>query len=289
MLALVAMPCAWLDASCCSSAATGGVGRLLRHERALVELSTNGKLTLGAFNNQARFNPGHTPKSPYLVFEPELAVVTRVLTILEPFAKLPVRIQKSDVRAGAHLADITLGVRAPIIREDLLPGLPALTMIGSVRIPTGASSKHDPNLFVEHTTGTGNYLLGLSVVLEKEIKNINLSAGYGLAVESDYFTNQDYSPGFIHSPLVAIAFMPHDGGLLSLTWSMMMQGQPKLEKRPLVDADSRKMTLAVAYSIGIHSHIKLNAQLGSDVPIDYLGKNFNSEAFIRLGLRFGVF
>ncbi len=290
LIAIVTLADANLYASCCSSAATGGVGRLLKHERALVEMSMNTKVVTGSFNNQSHFSRGVSAMDPYLTVEPELAMVVRVFDFLEPFAKLPVRIQKSSARVGAHLADISLGARTSLLRENFITGFPSLTLIGSARLPTGASMKEEPMLAAEDTTGTGSYLYSLSVLLEKEIAAVTFSLGYGLSLESDYFDRSAaLTPGFMHSPLIAAAFMPHEGGLLSCTWSMLLHGTPQFETRPLIDADRRKMTVALAYSVGLHSHIKFNAQLGSDVPIDYIGKNFTSEAFIRFGLRFGVF
>ena len=274
-----------LYASCCSSAATSGVGRLLRHERASVELATATKLVTGHFDDRARFKGGHPPMSPYLVVEPELIIVARVFDFLEPFAKIPLRIQKSDLRVGAHIADISLGARASIVREDIITGFPAISLIGSVRMPTGESMTTD----AEDRSGTGNYLLSASILLEKEIAQINFAVGYGLSLEPDYFRPVSFKPGLIHSPLFAIGFSPHESGLLSCTWSMNFHGQPQFESRSLIDADKRKMTIALAYSRALHSHIKVNVQLGSDVPFSYLGKNITSEAFIRFGLRFGVF
>lgn len=216
-------------------------------------------------------------------------MVARLVDFFEPFAKLPVQIKKSDARVGARIGDITLGARAPLVPENIITNMPSLSLIGSVKMPTGTSAKDNPELLVEELSGGGAYLFSISAILEKDIKAVSLSAGYGLSVEPDYFRRDGLSPGLIHSPLMSVAFSPHDGGLLSFTWSMAIYGKPTLDFRPLPDASRRKMTIACAYSVSLHSHIKLNAQLGSDVPFDYIGKNFSNEAFLRIGLRFGVF
>lgn len=283
------MLCAELGASCCSSASLGGVGRMLAHERALVEFSCGTRLVLGSFDSKGIFSTRHSSMSPYLSFEPELLIMTRVFYFLEPFIRLPTRIQKSDRRVGSNLADIISGARIPLIKENAFKGAPGLSLIGTVRVPSGDSVEHDPLMEPEDITGTGKWLFSLSALVEKEWQGINFALGYGFSFEPDYFRDVILKPSTIHSPLLAMSFSPHDDKILTLSLAMTFHTQPMVNERSLIDADRRKMTMALAYMVGLHSHIKINAQLGSDVPIDNIGKNFSNEAFFRLGMRFGVF
>ncbi len=291
LLALIALVHASIPAraSCCSSLATGGVGRLLRHERAMVELGVTTRQTIGSFDSDAVFNRGAPRHTPYLALEPELAMVARLFEYFEPFIKLPARVQKSDRRVGANPGDITLGARSVFAFESLMHGLPTLSVVGSVRMPTGASFSRDKDLPIEDVSGSGAWLYSLSFLVEKELWGVIFGIGYGFAIDPDYFAKRGVSSSALHSPLVTAAFAPYRDHILSLSWSMAIYERPKLDDNPIIDSDRRKMTLALAYSIPIHSHIKVNAQIGSDIPVHYLGKNFSSEAFVRLGLRFGVF
>lgn len=273
------------DASCCSSASSAGIPRLLAHERALVELSSSFRYVLGRFNERALFSTEKRPHLPHMVLENDVQIMTRLFDFFEPFARIPVRIQKSEVRTGARLADISVGARIPVFKENLLPLLPALTFLTSVNLPTGTKqAEHN-----EDITSTGAYVIAVGLMLEKEFHKIGYGLGYTFSAETDFFTNKTAKPGAIHAPLFTLGFTVHDNGYLSFSLAPVFHAVETAKSKAIADSDRRKITIGVGYAFTLHSHIKINAALGCDVPIATLGKNFNNDIFLRLGMRFGVF
>lgn len=274
---------AQLRASCCSSSSAGGVGRLLRHERAMVEMSMSTRYVYGRFNSESSFSGGHIGHLPHVIIEPEIQMVTRLFWFFEPFLRLPARIQTSDVRTGANISDITFGARQPIIKENFFTHAPAIFLLESVRIPTGSAIKHDSTLEAEDITSTGHPLITLGILLEKDIKRITYGLSYNFSLEPHHRRDQWHFDTFIHAPSFSTGFYAHDKGFLSFSLS------PTFHYVSGLGLHQRKVGVAASYAQTLHSHIKLNSTIGVDVPISYLGKNSNSEFFVRLGLRFGVF
>lgn len=275
-------------ASCCSSAATGGVPRLLMHERALVELATSTRYIYGSFDNEATFSLGMPGHLPYLVLEQDLQAMVRLWDFFEPFVRLPIRIQKSSIRTGSNIADTSFGARMPIVKENFVSHLPGLTLISIIKAPTGVSDIKQA-LHNENITSMGKWLVTFGLMLEKEISRINYGLGYSFSFEPDYFKTLKVKPGGIHSPSLTMGFALHDNGFLTLALAAVFHGPLQINSHPEEDSDQRKLTISATYGLNLHSHVKINVQLGSDVPISYLGKSFNNELYIRLSMRLGVF
>lgn len=274
-------------ASCCSSSGVGGVGRLLAHERAMVEMASATRYVVGTFDNRGQFSSGHIKHLPHLVFEQELNIMTRLIDFFEPFVKIPTRVQISEIRTGTSLADITIGARMAVLKENFVNGFPSVTFIHQTRVPSGTS--FSSGIQSEQVTSTGLWLHSFGLLLEKNLASMTLGLGYSLALPVNYSKARRVKDGMTHTPLAAVSFTPHETGFLSISTSASLQSSSSIDDKIFDDSDRRKFTIAASYALTMHSHIKLNAQAGFDVPITALGKNFNNEIFLRLGLRFGVF
>lgn len=278
-------------ASCCSTAGSGNIGRLLPHERALVMMSTSTRMSFGLFDDRARLVHKDVTDKAYLVVEPELHMMARVADFFQPFLTLPVRIQKSQTSIGADLADISFGARIFALREYIINKFsPALTVLVSARAPTGIATLD--GIYARNSvdiTGSGTWLYTLGAVLEKNFAPLTYSLGYSFAVEADYFSSAITIPAATHMPNFGLSLSVPEIGQLSLSVAMLLQAAPVVNHHKIKDSDRRKLTVGVSYSKAIHSHMQVNAQIGSDVPIDYVGKNINHEIFLKIGMRFGVF
>lgn len=260
---------------------------MLAHERALVEMSSSARYQFGYFDGLAHFKAGHSAHLPHMAFEQELQVMARLLDFFEPFARIPVRIQKSEIRTAANLADITVGARLPLFKENLLPNWPGLTMLASVRTPTGAAFTANNKIDNESITTNGATLLTVGLNLEKEIHGLTYGFSYSFSLEPKVWQKTLIKPGAIHAALLTLGYPLHDNGYLSFSLAPIIHESTKAASKSIDDSDRRKLTLGAGYALNLHSHIKVNGQVGTDVPI--VGKNFNNDFFLRIGLRFGVF
>jgi hypothetical protein len=285
---LVLMSC-HLEASCCSSASAGGIPRLLPHERALIDLASAVRYQYGFFDQEAAVALGHHAHAPHLIFEEELSAMARIFGFFEPFVRIPVRVQESDIRRGAGLADLSIGARMPIFRDNYFRGFPSLTLTQAVRMPTGASLKDDSTLDNEHILGSGAWQFTLGLLLEKSFHPITIGLGYSLSFEPDNVINTSKKPGILHAPLATLSFMPSELGTLSFSLAPTFYTPVMIQNRSIPNSDRRKLSFSTGYSLMVHSHIRLHGSLGADIPIPYLGKNANSEIFFKLGMRLGVF
>lgn len=275
-----------LEASCCSSASSGGVARLLAHERAVLEVSSHARYQMGAFSDQARFSFGHAPHLPHLIFEKDFHVIARVFDFFEPFVRVPIRVQQSARRTHAGLADVKFGARFPLFKEHALPHWPAMSLIASTSVPTGSSKKDKAP--PEGITSNGEWLTNLGILLEKDFHRVIYGVSYAISAEGDYFESSA-SSGLIHEASLSAGILPHDTGFLTASLGGVFHAPMSSRGTRVIDTDRRKISLSLSYVLTLHSHLKVNAQLGSDLPINALGKNFSSDLFLRLGMRIGIF
>jgi hypothetical protein len=277
-----------LDASCCSSSSVGGIQRLLAHERALIDLSTSFRYTFADFDHQGNLQK-HPSYLPFLTIVYEIQAMTRLFDFFEPYFIVPLRLQISDQSRGANMGDISLGARFLVFKENIFALAPGLTLFASARLPTGAYPKTGQMLAIEDITGTGYYLYSAGCLLEKNIKNITYGLSYFFSSTSDFLLRKTTRPGAIHSPSVTMGYSMDEKGNFSLAISGVFYSLDYARMRPIEDSDRRKVSMAIGYLFPWHSHVKLHAQLGVDVPLPYFSKNFNEEVFLRLSMRLGVF
>ena len=277
ILAFVLLNAAEIKASCCSQAGAGGAGRLLAHERALVELSSKGSYTFGGFLGQ-KFTLGK--KSPDLAFEQNLHIMARLADYFMPFIHVPIVIKKSDDRVGGGLADILVGARSNILPENYFGHWPSLALVNGVKIPTGRISTKDWPRKSEDITGMGEWQGFLGVVFEKQLGSITCSLGYTLGLEPHRTS---------HALSFSGNFLLHESGTMGVSLSPIFYGSLSQDGQKLLESEQRKITLALTYALKVHSKLTLIINAGSDVPLSYLGKDQNTDFFIKLAMRLGVF
>lgn len=272
-------------ASCCSSNASSGIPRLMAHERALIEIATGGRYVFGAFDSESSFRSGQPSHLPHIKAEHEIQAMVRLFPYFEPFVRIPVLVQTSKKRTGSGLADISIGARIPVLKENFFYGWPGLSLFGSVKLPTGTSTASRQ----EDITSTGVTIINFGLMMEKDIYGLTYGLAYSVSLDSDNFTRKMIQPGSAHGLAFSLSHAVHDGGQMIWTLLGNFHARDVVNKKSIEDSDRRKLSLGVGYNFGVHSHIKLNTQITSDLPIPYCGKNFNNEVMVRIGLRFGVF
>ena len=285
MFAIFLLTLGWassLTASCCSSGSSGGIGRLLPHERALVELSQDARLVVGSFDDQGQFISGMPDHLPYWQFNHELQVMTRLSHFFLPFVKIPVRTQLSRVRTGSHLADLVLGARWPL-------SLYGINIVSSVQLPTGSTCNAQSSNQIESLSGLGAWLLALGVMYEHSLKAWLMGVGYNINLEPRIFKSEGFSSGPQHAPFLSLGYPIHENGFLNGTLSAMFSHRARLKDQAVADSAKQKISASLGYNLRLHSHLSLTSSLGADIALSHWAKNVNSEVFMRLGLRVGVF
>lgn len=277
-----------LEASCCSSSSVGGIQRLLAHERALIDFSLSLRYTLADFDQRGSLQK-HPAHLPFLTLAYEIQAMTRLFNFFEPYFILPVRLQISPQRRGTDMGDMNIGARFPIFKENIFAHAPSLTLFASVRMPTGAYPKLGQMLHSEDITGAGFYFYSVGCLLEKDISNITYGLSYFFSAAPDFLLRKATRPGAIHVPSLTMGYSLEENGNLSLAISGVFHSLDYARMRPIKDSDRRKLSLAVGYLFPWHSHVKIHAQLGVDMPIPKLSKNFNEEIFLKMSMRLGVF
>jgi hypothetical protein len=278
-----------LDASCCASGSTGGIGRLLPYERALVELSQDFHRVVGRFGEQSAFKAGTPENGHYWQFNHELQVMARVSTFFLPYVKLPVRTQISSERTGSGLADLTVGARWPILNEHFISNWPGLTLFSSLQLPTGNALTPHKEMNPEDITSLGAMLISLGAALERSFGSVLWTLAYHLSVEPRIFKKTDFVGGPLHAPSIAMSLPLHDSGALSAGLSASFSAPAQFDGKQVRGSSRRKISANLAYAWKFHSHLSLNFSLGGDMPVSYFGKNNNSEVYARMGMRVGVF
>lgn len=280
---------AQLYASCCSSASSGGIPRLLPHERALVELGSAARYTYGSFDQNSSLHLGHDGDNPHLIFDQELLMMARLLDHCQPFVRMPVRMQTNGRAVGTGVGDISFGARIPLFSENTFKTSPSLTVLGTARAPTGESTKANPQILNVDITGSGSWQFATGIVAEKTIHPITYGLGYSLGFDPDHFRRAVKVPGLTHVPFANVGFPLHDQGAMNISLSATLQTAISINKLIVANSDKRKLSLQAGYSHSLHSHVKLLASLGFDAPLPYVSKNGTSEIFVRFALRLGVF
>ena len=252
-----------LHASCCSSASSNGIGRLLPYERAYVEFYNDMRLAVGTFNDQGVFKKGTLRHLPHWQLSHEFHVMGRIANFFQPFMKIPLKMSISALKTQSRLGDITLGARWPLI--------PALSLVSSLQIPTA----HEP------------YWLSLGFVLDKSFGMLNLSFNYGLSLDPTYFSKQGYKPGIKHAAGLQTGFLIAQNHRVNLGCALSLQGRAR---NSAGDTYLKyNIALSTSYAWAFHSHATLLTGLGAHLPVAYCGRNTNSEIFAQAGLRIGIF
>src|SRR5690606_9872336 len=143
-----------VKASCCASGSTGGIGRLLPHERGLIEISQDVRRVVGRFQEASEFIPGVGDDQPLWQLNHEIQVMTRLGTFFLPFVKIPVRTQIGPLRTGSAIADLSFGARWPLFEEHYFPHWPGLSLFSIAQMPSGASMDDKKSYFAEEITGS---------------------------------------------------------------------------------------------------------------------------------------
>jgi len=282
----------WLNAklyaSCCSSASSGGVPRLLPHERALIELGSAARYTYGSFDQNSSFHLGHDGENPHIFFDEELLIMARLIEQCQPFVRIPARIQTNQRAVGAGFGDISFGARIPLLSESAYRYVPGLAVLSTARAPTGISARRNPHIQNVDIIGQGSWLITTGIVVEKTIHPITYGLGYNLGFDPDFRPAAKVS-GLTHTPFATVGFPLHDQGAVNLSLAATVQTAITINKHVVANTDKRKLSLQAGYSHTLHSHVKLLASIGFDTPIPFVSKNGASEIFLRLGMRLGVF
>jgi hypothetical protein len=260
--------------SCCSQASSGGTGRLLAHERALVELSYKTNLIFGAFKGQ-KFSLKQ--KLPYM-FEQNLHIMARVVDYFMPFVHIPVTLKKTDNGFGGGLSDISFGARSSVLKENLY--WPSVSLIAAVKAPTGRKTTKNWSLGTEDITSFGEWQGSLTFIFEKEFSPVTYGLSYGLLIEKERLG---------HGLSLSANFLAHETGSISLNLSPIFYGPMTIDGYKIPNSQQRKISLGSSYALKLHSKFSLIISAGLDLPISYLGKNFDNEFFIKLATRLGVF
>jgi len=261
-----------LRASCCSSASSNGIGRLLPYERAYMEFFNDARLAVGTFNNQGEFKSGILRHLPHWQLSHELHAMARLTDFLLPFVKIPLKTSVSRTKTQSWLGDITLGARWPLFGEDFIAYMPALSLVSSVQIPTGAEPF---------------FWLSAGLVAEKSFGALNLSVNYGLSLDPTYFSNIGFKPGIKHSTGIFAGFLVAQNHRLSLGGALSFQGRAR-NSTGLTSA-KYQIALSTTYAWAFHSHLTLISGLGAHIPVRHFGKESKSEVFAQAGLRVGIF
>lgn len=261
-----------LKASCCSSASSNGIGRLLPYERAYLEFFNDARLAVGTFNNQGKFRSGILRHLDHWQLSHELHAMARLTNFFLPFVKIPMKMSISALKTQSRLGDITLGARWPLFGEGLLTHMPAISIMSSLQIPSGVEP---------------NYWLSLGLVLDKSFGGLNLSLNYGLSIDPTYFSKQGFKPGIKHAAGLQAAFLLAQNHRLSVGCALSLQGLPRNNRG--VNNIKYQIGVSTSYAWAFHSHLTLITGLGAHVPVSYFGKKSNSEIFAQAGLRVGIF
>lgn len=273
-------------ASCCSSSSSGGVERLLAHERALIKMSLDTKYILGNFNDQAKISLGQYSHLSYLVIEPKLQIMVRLHRYFEPFVTLTTAIQKSKIRTGTGVKDPILGARIPLFKDNTYFSLPTTTLIILSNMPLKKNNK-DRN--IEDIVSNGDWLINLGALFEKEFNSITYGLSYSLSLDAKIFATSSYKPGLTHALSISMAFSPSHSNSLAFAISPTFHSRDKANGKIVPDSDNRKVAISASFSQTLHSHMKFTSQASIDIPISYLGKNSNAVFLVSTGLRFGVY
>lgn len=275
-----------LLASCCASGSTSGIGRLLAHERALLEVAQDFHHNYGYFEERGQFKSGAPVGATRWQFNHELHAMARLFPFFLPYVKIPIRTQLSEDHVESAIADISLGVRWPLFSEEIIPHLPGLHVFTSVQFPTG-QARTEKTVDDAEVTSLGAYLLSLGVAFEKTYFGILWTAAYHLSVEPRVFSGRDFAGGLLHVPSISLAYLVHDQGSLSASLSASLTSDARYDGRETPGTARQKLSASLGYAWKFHSHLSLITSLGGDIPV--LGKNNNSEIFMRLGMRVGIF
>ncbi|MCA9507597.1 MAG: hypothetical protein KC505_04150 [Myxococcales bacterium] len=278
-----------MKASCCASGSSGGIGRLLPYERALIELSHDAHYIVGQFNESTRFRAGVAEPLPVWQFNHELQVMTRLAPFFLPFIKLPVRTKISSKETISALADLSLGARWPIVKENYFLHWPGLNLFSTLQMPTGTSSEKNAEFSANGSTGAGVWLLSLGANVEKSLGKFLWTFAYTYSFETRLFKKHGYAHGPTHAPSINVSFPLIEMHQLSFGLSAVFNEPFRYDAKRVRNSSNRKISLSSVYAWKFHSHMTLNCSLGADMPIYGLGKNTNSEIFMRLGMRVGVF
>ena len=257
-----------LKASCCSSASSNGIGRLLSYERAYLEFFNDARYAIGSFNSHAKFRAGILNHLPHLQLSHELHAMVRLADFLEPFVKIPMKMSISLEKTQSRLGDITLGARWPLFGEGFVAHMPALSLVSSVQIPTSVEP----------------YWLSAGLVLDKSFGALNLSLSYGLSLDPAYFSKQPYRRGIKHVGGLQAGFLLAESHRLSFGCALNFQNSAVANNKALSNS-KYQVGFNALYSWAFHSHLTFTSGLGAHIPVSHLGKNANSEIFAQAGLR----
>lgn len=253
---------------------------MLAHERALVEVSSRISHSFGSFDSHGVFSLENRAYLPQAVFEQNLQIMTRITDLLMPFIHLPVVIKKGKSNVGGGFSDMTLGARSSILADGRFPYLPSIAMVNGMKIPTGQkSSQADPKASLD-ITSQGQWQFFLGLLLEKEISALTYGLSYSLLIESARLG---------HSFSMGTSFLLHEDGFLTLVLSPIFLGPITHDGVRIKGSDQRKLSMSASYALKLNSKLRLIINAGSDLPIGHLGKDFDSEFFIKMALRLGVF
>lgn len=271
---LIALLSQKLQASCCSQAASGGIGSLLPHERAYVEFINNSHWVTGSFDQGGTFKGGSPAHLPHWLINQELNVMARVADFFLPFVKLPARTSISKILVQTQLNDLTLGARFPLTKEGFIPMGPGISLLASARLQPAALKSS---------------LLSLAIALEKMFGPVGLMVSYAIGAEANYFKNRGFSNGMMHAASLGANFSLSDNTKMSFTLSPTFYTPVRVNAVALPYTAKHQIALSTGFSWVFHSHLTLNTALGAHLPLALLGKNTNTEVFLQAGLRVGVF
>ncbi len=272
--------------SCCASGSTSGIGRLLAHERALIEVSQDFHKSYGYFGDRGNFKKGMPLGANHWQFNHELFAMARVFPFLMPYVKVPIRTQLSVDHVESRLADISVGARWPLFSEEIIPHVPGLHLFSSVQFPSG-HARDEKTLDDAEVTGLGTYLISFGAALEKTYFKLLWTLAYHLSFEPRLFLKKEFAGGPLHVPSISLAYVVHEEASLSATLSASLSANARYDGESISDTARQKFTAVLGYAWKFHSHLSLVSSLGGDIPL--FGKNNHSEIFFRLGMRVGVF
>ena len=278
-----------IRASCCASGSTGGIGRLLPHERALVEVSQDVRRVMGRFQDASEFIPGVLEDQPLWQLNHEIHIMTRLGPFFLPFVKIPVRTQIGPLRTGSAIADLSFGARWPLLEEHFFPHCPAISLFSIAQMPSGTSMDDKKSYFAEEITGSGAWILSLGATFEKSFGALLWTLGYTYSLEPRLLKKEDFANGPTHAPSLGLSFPVADMHTLSFSLGGTFNEPVHYDGKRVRNSSQRKLSLSGVYAWKFHSHMTLNFSIGSDLPIAGLGKNNKSEIFGRVGMRVGVF
>jgi hypothetical protein len=273
LLLLLGLWAQTLKASCCSSASSSGIGRLAAFERAYLEFYNDARYAFGFYNKERIFTPKLPTHLPYLQLSHELHAMIRLADFLQPFIKIPMRMSVASKEASAFLGSVALGARWLVLNKNFIPHAPALSIITLLNLP----DKYEP-IFI--TSG---------FALDKSFSALSFSFSYGLSLDPRYFLGRGFSKGIKQQASLQTSFLAHDTGRVALAAMFSSQGPSLINSKKLAQSSHYLLGFGVNYSWSFHSKLTLNAGVGTHIPLSYFGCNSNSEIFVRLGLRAGIF